>query len=263
MKLSLTNCFFFLIVFALFSCDKDQSFDENIGIDGNIIKSTITKVDDWVEIKIPNKNASITAIYGNIDDTLIVARLFDILITTDKGKTWNIVAETKRGISGITRINNELCALSTFSVDKGLQFSSSPFFFSQDNGVTWGHEHKYNYEVYDKLMVVTSKVNLSDDKSVEYRSDQEFQHPKYPSQAKPDLLIMNNAVLEYELEFPFLKQISYLYRDTNGILYVGARGVKFEPDYSEYNFKTETGTVRYPTSENVCYLYYKKIEASN
>jgi len=65
-------------------------------------------------LSIPGQLRGTSAIYGNIDDTLVVATMYKIYMTTDKGASWQMVNDAGFGIPSFSMYQGELMALSNF-----------------------------------------------------------------------------------------------------------------------------------------------------
>ena len=98
------------------SCQKDPSSEPKDLID---IETTDTT---WTKLSIPGQLRGTSAIYGNIDDTLVVATTYKIYITTDKGASWQMVSDAGLGIPSFSMYQGELMALNNFQ-----DHSTSPF----------------------------------------------------------------------------------------------------------------------------------------
>ena len=130
---------------SLGSCSKSDNLIEIVDIESQ--DST------WMKLSIPSDGRGISAIHGSIDDTLIVATLFNIYITTDIGKSWKKVYEAGSGISGFSLYGGELMALGSFRGSGDEEFGAGPFLFSYDNGDTWSRQGRFTYEHYDTVRV--------------------------------------------------------------------------------------------------------------
>ncbi|MGN0001895.1 MAG: hypothetical protein ACI35V_00545 [Sphingobacterium composti] len=265
MKFSYIVRFFLLISLLFFACKKDKSINEYSEIDNNIINGTISKINDWYQIKIPTDYShGITSMYGSIEDTLFISRMFDIIMTVDKGNTWlKVVPFSNIGLWGIAKVKDELVCYSSIITKNDLSFGYSPVLFSVDNGKTWNSNRKYSYDEYEEISLLRTHIDYGNIITIKSQKNINFKHPQFDSEEKPDYLILVNNNDTAILATPYVDKITNLYHDKNGLLYVGTEGVVFEPDYSAYNFKTQSGIIRYPTRQNVCFLYYKKLEAFN
>ena len=101
------------------SCQKDGPSEQKDLIDIE------TRDAAWTKLSIPGQLRGTSAIYGNIDDTLVVATMYKIYMTTDKGASWQMVNDAGLGIPSFSMYKGELMALSNFQ-----DHSTSPFLFS-------------------------------------------------------------------------------------------------------------------------------------
>ncbi len=224
------------------SCQKDDSSEPKDLID---IETTDTA---WTKLSIPGQLRGTSAIYGNIDDTLVVATMYKIYITTDKGSSWQMVSDEGLGIPSFNMYQGELMALSNFQ-----DHSTSPFLFSLDYGKNWSRKGKYGYEVYDKVKVNRKETKISENESYKIIPqpneiiDKEYGRPL----AQPDKLVRVTDRGEQLLDFPFRRQLNYIYHDKKNRLYIGAEGTRFE-----WTVKGNKRT--YPTSTDTAIIYISK-----
>ncbi len=232
----------FICILGLFisSCQKDHSEGSPIDME--------TKDTAWTKLIIPGQHRGASAIYGNIDDTLVVATTYKIYITTDRGASWEMVSNAGTGIPGFSIYQGELMALSNFN-----DYSTTPFLFSLDHGKNWSGKRKYGYEVYDKIHVNRKETKISENESYKIVPqpkeiiDEEYGRPL----AQPDKLIRVTDRGEHELPFPFRRQLNYIYHDKKNRLYIGAEGTRFE-----WTVKGNERT--YPTSTDTAIIYISK-----
>ena len=205
--------------------------------------------ENWMKLVIANKSRGVTAIYGNYEDTLIVATLGDIYMTIDKGKNWKHIFSGSLGISGFTEYKGELIAFSSFGIT-----AHSPFLFSQNNGEAWSFKGKRDFLEYDTLETPRSKIEISKNLSffIEYRYDgtnlQLDPITKLPL-ADQIYKIKNGEKTRFDL--PVERRINCLYLDKRSRIYVGTEGTRFE--YSIIN-----NTKVYPTQTDSAILYISK-----
>ncbi|WP_343557273.1 hypothetical protein [Sphingobacterium sp.] len=224
------------------SCQKDASSEPKDLID---IETADTA---WTKLSIPGQLRGTSAIYGNIDDTLVVATMYKIYITTDKGASWQMVSDEGLGIPSFNMYQGELMALSNFQ-----DHSTSPFLFSLDHGKNWSRKGKYGYEVYDKITVNRKETKISENESYKIIPqpneiiDKEYGRPL----AQPDKLVRLTDRGEQLLDFPFRRQLNYIYHDKKNRLYIGAEGTRFE-----WTVKGNERT--YPTSTDTAIIYISK-----
>lgn len=224
------------------SCQKDPSSEPKGLID---IETTDTA---WTKLSIPGQLRGTSAIYGNIDDTLVVATTYKIYITTDKGSSWQMVRDEGLGIPSFSMYQGELMALSNFQ-----DHSTSPTLFSLDMGKNWSAKGKYGYEVYDKIWVNRKETKISENESYKIIPqpneiiDKEYGRPL----AQPDKLARVTERGEQLLDFPFRRRLNYIYHDKKNRLYIGAEGTRFE-----WTVKGNERT--YPTSTDTAIIYISK-----
>lgn len=206
---------------------------------------------NWIKLILTGKTRGVSAIYGNYEDTLIVAVLGQIHMTTDKGVSWKEVYDRGSvGIAGISEYNGELVAFNSFG-----EKARNPFLFSQDNGETWSLKGKMNIWEYDSLEAPRSEVKITENLRyfVEYRDDV-VNGPKYDPVTKLPLPDQIFKVQEEEItpfDLPSKRRINCIVLDKKGRLNVGAEGTRFE-----YNIKGNTKT--YPTQTDTAIVYISR-----
>lgn len=228
------------------SCQKDGPSEQKDLIDIETRDAT------WTKLSIPGQLRGTSAIYGNIDDTLVVATMYKIYMTTDKGVSWQMVNDAGFGIPSFSMYQGELMALSNFQ-----DHSTSPTLFSLDQGKNWSRKGKYGYEVYDKIRVNRKETKISEKESYKIVPqpkeiiDKEYGRPL----AQPDKLARVTDRGEQLLDFPFRRRLNYIYHDKKNRLYIGAEGTRFE-----WTVKGNERT--YPTSTDTAIIYISKLPIS-
>lgn len=228
------------------SCQKDGPSEQKDLIDIE------TRDAAWTKLSIPGQLRGTSAIYGNIDDTLVVATMYKIYMTTDKGASWQMVNDAGLGIPSFSMYKGELMALSNFQ-----DHSTSPFLFSLDMGKNWSTKGKYGYEVYDKVRVNRKETKISETESYKISPqpneiiDKEYGRPLM----QPDKLVRVTDKGEQKLDFPFRRQLNYIYHDKKNRLYIGAEGTRFE-------WAVKGNERTYPTSTDTAIIYISKLPIS-
>jgi len=234
----------FLVLFLfglslIVSCRKDN------------VEKIETEVEDefWIELRIPEQKKGVSAIYGSIEDTLVIATHNNIYQTTNQGKSWVNVYNTALGISGFSMFKGELLAHSNFG-----DYASSPFLFSLDHGKTWSRKSKYDYLVYDQIRVSREVISINDQNQFKIKSqpdkinDEDYNRPL----RQPDKLIQVYKGNETLVYFPYERDLNCLYLDVNHRIYIGAEGTQFAWS-SKNNVRT------YPTHTDAAIIYISKL----
>ncbi len=126
---------YFIGIFALTLCGCGRTKNEDV----------LPEYKDWYVLQVPEAEP-IQAVHGDIDGTLIVATLFKIYLTNDRGKTWrkanyapNSDYKLAHGLFGFVAINDTLMVLDAKRIITGnpVYYGSDPFYFSVDNGRNW------------------------------------------------------------------------------------------------------------------------------
>lgn len=228
-------------------------FGHSCKTDDPIISIVDTEMNDanWIKLILTGKTRGISAIYGNYEDTLIVAILDQIHMTTDKGMSWKkVYGGESVGISAISEYNGELIAFSSFG-----KTARNPFLFSQDNGETWFSRGKMNLWEYDALEINRSEVKISENLRyfIEHRGGvaNETKYDPVTKLPLPDQIfkIQDEEITPFDL--PNKRRINCIVLDKKGRLNVGAEGTRFE-----YNIKGNTRT--YPTQTDTAIVYISR-----
>ncbi|WP_353184097.1 hypothetical protein [Parapedobacter lycopersici] len=201
----------------------------------------------WTKLAIPGQQRGVSAIYGNIDDTLVVATMYMIYLTTDQGNSWQLVVDAGRGISGFARVEGELNALDAFT--DGEATARTPFLYSTDHGKTWTTHGKFDGEVYDNIKINRKRVLLTEDQyywitpsvaPVDESTGEELAHP--------DEIHRHRDGGEYAIYFPSARRMNYLYLDNYQRLYVGTEGTRFV-------WSTAGNNRTFPTHTDSAFIY--------
>ncbi|RQP13589.1 MAG: hypothetical protein EAS52_19215 [Parapedobacter sp.] len=183
----------------------------------------------WMKLSLTGQQRGVSAIYGSIDDTLVVATMYRIYITTDRGASWQLVSEANVGISGFYMVDGELCAFSTFRFEGEDEFATTPFLYSVDHGRTWSSNRKFGYQVYDTIRRIRDRVSVEGEGY--YRIDNNLQLTDNSGMSfvhGPNSIIKGREGFEESVYFPFKRYLNYLHLDGSGRLYAGAESTRFE-----------------------------------
>lgn len=199
---------------------------------------------DWNKLILTGQQRGITAIYGNYEDSLLVATQGNIYLTTNQGKDWRRVFSGSIGISGIMKHNDQLVALSSFS-----DIAGGPFLYSQDEGTTWTHQSKYLY-LEEEPRLNRTQVDVSADVAYKLEFESAGTDPisKLPL---PDQINRIENGRKEKVYLPRQARINCIVKDQKGRLYVGAEGTRFE-------HTTEGNTTIYPTSTDTAIVYMSR-----
>lgn len=207
----------------------------------------------WIKLSIPKQIRGVSAIYGSIDDTLIVATTYTIYITIDQGRSWEMVNDPRIGISGFTKYRGELIALSNF----GGGYASGPLLYSLDQGKTWSRKGLYDYRIYNQIR--QSRDTIAADGQLQFKIQSQPGKKDEENNGlplwQPDLLVKVENGREGVIHFPFKRDLNYLHLDSKNRLYVGAEGIRFE--WTEQNGKRV-----YPVSTDSALLYISRLSVN-
>jgi hypothetical protein len=192
---------------ALFGCERDRKGD------------ILPEYKDWYALKAP-ETQSIQAVYGDIDGTVVIATLFNIYLTSDKGNTWrkaNYDSKSNHGLFGFVSVNDTLMVLDGRRTIEGdpIYYGTDPFYFSVDGGENW--------QYFKKSLKVNLPLNVLKTASGTSYTIKEVLTPK------------KNSTIDYyvetvgietsdgrELTLPYKHQIKSIYFDKKQRLYVAA-----------------------------------------
>ena len=177
---------------------------------------------NWIRIEIADGKEA-HAVYGSIDDTLLVSTLYAIHQTTDNAKTWNLTKKDHQAIFGFLAKADTVFALYAHLPESQSNpaLASYSGYFTLDNGSTWKNADQFkvskqrsqayglvrpNSQVTLRIKENLAPINGSPNASIVLKSDVE---------------IVKNGTSDL-LDLPFNNQITNLYLDKKGRLYVSA-----------------------------------------
>jgi len=199
---------FFLVI--LVSCD-----DEN----------TAANQVQWESIEFPGENV-IYAVYGDLDEYLLVSTPTKILRTADGGKTWTTVKSVVDPIGNFNPINSDLYAVSNFTD-----------YISHDEGQTWEAE-AFDHELYP------NSRNFNDAKGTLY---QVVDHYDGELGLPTSFLRSINKGNSWENIFPYKHSFYAWHTDAHDRVYIGTSGSVWDGQ----SFRDDNPQFR-------AYLYYMK-----
>jgi hypothetical protein len=177
---------------------------------------------NWTRIEIADGKEA-HAIYGNIDDTLMVSTLTEIYQTTDKGKTWKRTKVNHQPIYGFLSVKDTVFALQANSLKNKENQLLATFsqFFTLDKGFTWKRCTQYN--VSEERSQEFATVNLDNQVKIKLKENLEpiNGNPDHNYILKRDITIFEHGFSKI-LPVPFNNQITNLHVDGAGRLYVSA-----------------------------------------
>lgn len=179
---------------------------------------------NWTRVEIANGKEA-HAIYGNIDDTLMVSTLTEIYQTTDKGKTWKKTKVNHQPIYGFLSVRDTIFALEANSLKNKDNQVLATFsqFFTLDKGFTWKRCSQYNISEQRAQEFATASL----DNQIKFKLKENIEPFKgEPANGsgyilKSDIEVFKNGFSKI-LSVPFDNQITNLHVDEAGRLYVSA-----------------------------------------
>ncbi|MBT2591641.1 hypothetical protein J7E50_15530 [Pedobacter sp. ISL-68] len=206
----------------------------------------------WTRIEIANGREA-HAVYGNIDDTLMVSTLTEIYQTIDQGKTWRKVKVNNQPIYGFLSVKDTIFALQANSLkDKDNQkLATFSQYFSLDKGFTWDRCTKY--DISEERSQEYTAVTVSNQVKIKIKENLEpiNGNPDHNYILKSDVNILKNGFSEI-LQLPFDNQLTNLHVDKLGRLYVSATRVVHDKKTGKalYAEKTEPAII-YISKRNI------------
>jgi len=205
------NAVIFIFLFIILSsCD-----DEN----------TAANQVQWESIEFPGENV-IYAVYGDLDEYLLVSTPTKILRTVDGGKTWTTVKSVVDPIGNFNSLNDDLYAVSNFTD-----------YISHDAGQTW-EAVAFDYELYP------NSLNFNDSKGTLY---QVVEHYDGELGLPTSFLRSTNKGNTWENIFPDKHSFYSWYIDAHDRVYIGTSGSVWDGQ----SFRDDNPQFR-------AYLYYMK-----
>lgn len=212
--MNLFNCRFTCIVipvilFVSVSCDEDNALRNNV---------------QWEKIRFDDEVA-VNAIYGDLNDYMLVSTLSKVLRTNDGGKSWEVVLQVNESIAEFHDLNDDIYATSNFQD-----------YVSHDEGQTWQgleFDHELN----------PPSASFNDSKGNLY---QLVHHYNGELALPTTFLRSNNNGNSWEVIFPHEHGIQAWHIDGHDRIYLGTSGALWDgqsfiddPQLSAYLFYTK------------------------
>ena len=163
----------------------------------------------WESIEFPGENV-IYAVYGDLDEYLLVSTPTKILRTVDGGKTWTSVKSVADPIGNFSPLNDDLYAVSNFTD-----------YISHDDGQTW-EALEFDYELYP------NSRDFGDTKGTLY---QVVDHYDGELGLPTSFLRSINRGNSWENIFPDKRMFYSWHLDGNGRVYVGTSGSTWDGQF--------------------------------
>lgn len=193
---------------------------------------TETEDPDWIELKIPEGREAY-AIAGDIDHTLLVTTWTKAFYTTDQGKTWNESKNFDGPIPGLLVRNDTTFALHMRRYGpEGLLGAWDALYFSPDYGKTWAYYLQHYKEYLDDVLPIgTVQSQTGVTYSIKSNSTPINSASAY---INPSELVRKDAMGQRQLTFPFKRNLTNVYLDTKGRLYVASSGGTYQPESNTF-----------------------------
>lgn len=210
---------------------------------------------DWTRLEIANGKEA-HAVYGNLDDTLTVSTLYDIRQTYDKGKTWVNVKTTHQPFYGLLVKGDSIFTLSSKSLksQSGQLLTSFSQYLSLDNGLSWQSFYEGAKSINRSKEYATVYPNNQITIKLKENLEPINGNPNHNSVLKSTVEIIENGNTR-TLSLPFNNQITNLYLDEKGRLYVSATSAIYDKNSGKYsdNEKAEPAII-YVSKQNISNL---------
>ena len=153
--------------------------------------------------RIPRGENVIYAVYGDVDEYLLVSTPTKILRTADGGKTWTTVKSVVDPIGNFNPLHDDLYAVSNFTD-----------YISHDQGQTW-EAVAFDHELYPNA------VNFSDSKGILY---QVVNHFDGELGLPTSFLRSSSKGNSWENIFPYHRSFYSWHIDARDRVYIGTSG---------------------------------------
>lgn len=178
---------------------------------------------DWIKLEIP-KGREANAVYGNLDNMLVVTTYKDAYYTTDKGATWQKAFDFATPKQGLVARHDTLIALGQAATDaRGNQVAGRGEYYSPDRGRTWtGAMSTTQYYDYGRLRQRVDSVQAG---GVAYQFKLNYSPAGSSSNAfysEPSDLIRTGPGGKTTMRLPAKQVLRNLYLDAQNRLYVAA-----------------------------------------
>jgi hypothetical protein len=176
---------------------------------------------DWIKLEIP-KGRVASAVYGNLDNILVVTTYKDAYYTTDKGATWHKTVDFATEKQALVARHDTLIALNKAGTDaRGHQVAVRGEYYSPDRGRTWtGAMPTAQYYAYGRLRQRVDSVQAN---GVAYQFKLNYSPVRAGSSsfyAEPSDLLRTQAGRQTSMRLPAKHVLRNVYLDAQNRLYV-------------------------------------------
>ncbi|TBO40499.1 beta propeller repeat protein [Pedobacter kyonggii] len=208
---------------------------------------------NWTRIEIADGKEA-HAVYGSIDDTLMVSTLTEIYQTTDKGKTWLKTKVNHQPIYGFLSVKDTVFALqSNGLLNDNLRMATFSQYFSLDKGFTWDWCSKFR--ISEQRFQEFATVSVNNLLKIKLKENIEpFDENSAPWSGyvlKSDIQVFKNGTSKI-LQVPFDNQINNVHVDKSGKLYVSVgRGIHDKKTGKYLSSEKSQSAIIYISKKNV------------
>lgn len=210
---------------------------------------------NWDRIEIANGKEA-HAVYGNIDGTLMVSTIYAVNQTTDKGKNWREIKRNNQPVYGFLIKKDTIFALTAnfLKTQSNQPIASYSDSFTSDNGLTWKSADQFNVSKDRKQEYATVHLNNQVTLRIKENLEPINGNPNHSYVLKSDVEIIKNGTTEL-LDLPFNNQITNLYVDEKGRLYISATSAIHDKNSGKYlNYEKDQPAIVYISKQNILNL---------
>ncbi|WP_247237082.1 hypothetical protein [Telluribacter sp. SYSU D00476] len=235
------DTFCLLILLGILSCNRTE------------LDTVEPEYRDWYTLKSPI-DQQIQGVWGDRDNTLLIATTFNIFRSTDQGRNWQEVDSQQSGISGIIEYRDTLFAMNGLMTEQDRQVFVNAGKYSVDDGKSWTPYRKVNlfFDKWSAIGPVTHQQLYANPviapNGLSYKINQVFVDSPMATSGHfetPGVITSDGR----EIVLPQLHQLRSLYLDSKQRLYISGtdavcgRGGKTGEPFSFCNSRKGRGVV--------------------
>jgi hypothetical protein len=189
---------------------------------------------DWIKLEIP-KGREANAVYGDLDNVLVVTTYKDAYYTTNKGATWRKTFDFATEKQALVARHDTLVALGKAATDgRGNQVAVRGEYYSPDRGRTWtGAMSTAQYYAYGRLRQRVDSVQAN---GVAYQFKLNYSPVTAGSNAfyaEPSDLLKTQAGRQTSMRLPAKHVLRNIYLDAQNRLYVAVASCQHRNSLTE------------------------------
>jgi hypothetical protein len=176
---------------------------------------------DWYTMRSPD-NRSIEAVWGDIDNTVVISTMFNLYRSVNKGRDWEAVFSISSGMMGLTNYRDTLFVTTGTRSDGYYSQLINPTAFSVDLGKSWSAYRRFN-PVFDLSGYSTVKNIYNNPVTAANGETYRIWRQYLDDSTKSSRRFITPGVVTKSgrrIDVPKLHQLSTLALDSKGRLYV-------------------------------------------